>query len=233
MRAWWVHASQPPPLMPSEAQQRPSLSPMGHLAVAKSVARMVWIDAGQIVRHGRDAPRWAERIWVDPSACSLVATDVDRGRRRSGQVVGGTWGVAPVETVAKVRMAEEHWRTGASWKQVGAYDYVMENLARLSQRDGYRTTDDVERRFEYLDAVFDTVRREGRLRPRSERPGRTLRENGGVYMHVGGDREPVFGNGGCHRLAMARVLGLARIPAQLGAVHPDALSAWRTLRSGP
>lgn len=204
---------------------------MGHLTVVKSVAWMVWSDAGQILRHGRDAPRWAEQIWVDPRACTLVATDVDSGRRRSGQVVGGTWGVAPLETVAKVRMAEEHWRTGVSWKEVGAFDYIMENLARLSQHDGYRTTDDVDRRFEYLDAVFDTVRREGRLRPRSEGPGRTLRENGGVYMHVGGDGEPVFGNGGCHRLAMARVLGLTQIPAQLGAVHPDALSAWRTLRS--
>lgn len=197
----------------------------------KLVARMVLLDARQRLRYGRHAPQWAARIWVDPRRCTTVAVDLDHGRRGSGQVIGGPWRVAPIETVEKLRMAEEHWRTGASWDDVGAVAFVLEHLDELRAHDGYRSAADVRRRFEHLDEIFEQVRREQRLRPRSEGPGRSVREHRGVYLHVGADGEPVFGNGGCHRLAMARALELPEIPAQLGVVHPDALRTWRALRS--
>jgi hypothetical protein len=204
---------------------------MATASFVRALARAAWLDLQQVVRYGSAAPRWAQRIWIDPRRCTRATADLDRGRRMSGQVHGGQWTLVPVETIAKVRMAEEHWRTGASWEAVGAVDHAVANLARDGDRDGVHTLEDVRRRFRYLDGVFDQVRREGWLRTRAELPGRSIREHGGVYMHVGADGAPVFGNGGCHRLAMARVLDLVEIPAQLGALHPDALPTWRRLRS--
>ena len=117
----------------------------------------------------------------------------------------GEWHEVPLETIDKVRMAGEHWRTGASWEAVGAVDFLVANVADLHDRDGYRTIDDVGRRFERLDAMFDTMRSEPRLRTRSELPGRSLRTPWLVAAHrrrwAAG-----LGGGGCHRLA-AQVLG--------------------------
>ncbi|MEQ1787450.1 MAG: hypothetical protein ABL966_10380 [Acidimicrobiales bacterium] len=193
---------------------------------------MAWVDAQQMARHGLGAPRCAARIWVDPRAChDVVVGGLDVGRRRSGRVVGGDWAVAQISRIEKLRMAEEHWGHGLSWEEVGAYEYMRQRLAELGSRDGVRSMDDIVRRYAHLDEIFEVVRREGRLRSRSELPGPSHRETNGVYMHIGRDGSPVFGNGGCHRLAMARVLELRLIPAQLGMVHPDALSTWRALRS--
>lgn len=197
----------------------------------KIVVRMVGSDVRQRVRHGRRAPRWAERLWIDPERCVSVAPGLDRGRRLSGQVVGGEWSVEPLETVAKIRMAVEHWRTGRTWEEVGAYDYLMAEQADLQDRDGYRTPEDIRRRFRSLDDMFGAMGRDGRLRTRAELEGRARREHRGVYMHIAGDGAPVFGNGGCHRLAAAQVLELPEIPVQLGAIHPDALTHLVALRS--
>lgn len=198
---------------------------------AKTVARMLWIDVRQIARHGWGAPRWAERLWIDPRRCATVATELDRSRTLSGQLRGGDWAVAPILSVEKVRMAEEHWRTGASWEAVGAHDYLRAHVEELGTRDGYRTDEDIRRRFERLDELFEAVRREGRLRPRSELPGRSVREHRGIYVHIDAQGDPVFGNGGCHRLAIARVLELPAIPVQLGVLHPRALPLLPALRS--
>jgi hypothetical protein len=127
-------------------------------------------------------------------------------------------------------MAEEHWATGASWEAVGATAYLVDHAAELEARDGYRA-DDVGERFRRLDALFEMVRREGRLRSRKELPGPSFRELRGVYVHVAADGTPVFGGGGCHRLAAARVLALPEIPVQLGAIHPAALDRLPALRS--
>jgi hypothetical protein len=192
---------------------------------------MVAVDARRMLRLGWSAPRWAERVWVDPMACRAVAIDLDHARRHSGEVIGGEWNLQPIESVAPLQMAEEHWRTGRSWEDVGAYDYVLHHVEALGRRNGSATSDEVVRRFARLDDVFARVQREGRLRSRRELPGWSIREHRGVYMHIGPDLAPVFGNGGCHRLAIARVLELPQIPVQLGAVHPDALGGWRALRS--
>jgi len=92
--------------------------------------------------------------------------------------------------------------------------------------DGCETLEDVVRRYERLDEVFDQVRREGRLRTAAELGG-SFRERGGVYVHIGRHSQPVFSLRGNHRLAIARILSLSLMPAQLGVVHPEALPNWR------
>jgi hypothetical protein len=204
---------------------------MATASLVKAVPRAVWLDVRQVAHRGLSAPRWAQRIWIDPRQCVHASVELDRGRRMSGQVHGGQWAVTPVEEVAKVQMAERHWRTGASWEEVGAYAHAMAHLDQLGARDGVHGLDDVVRRLAQLDAIFEQVRREGRVRTRAELPGPSIREHRGVYVHLGPEAEPVFGNGGCHRLAMARVLDLPQIPAQLGVLHPDAIPSWRRLRA--
>jgi hypothetical protein len=214
----------------SQAAWAPA-EPMTGTPLVKTFAHMVRSDARQRILHGRVAPRWAERVWIHPGRCTSVAPTLDSGRRLSGQVVAGVWREGPLETVDKIRMAVEHWQTGASWEEVGAVDFLVSRFAELRDRDGCSTVDDVARRFERLDEMFETMRRERRLRTRSELPGRSFREHRGVYVHIGAEGRPVFGGGGCHRLAAARVLGLEEIPAQLGAIHPDALGLLPALRS--
>ncbi len=82
-------------------------------------------------------------------------------------------------------------------------------------------------RYQALDELFELVASERRLRRQVELNSRSFRELNGVYVHIGRNAEVLFAGGGFHRLAIARVLGLETIPAQLGVVHEEALETWR------
>jgi hypothetical protein len=190
--------------------------------------RIVLPKSLRMFRHGWNAPRAAERIWVRPAEC--VSAVGAFNRKMTGDVVGGDWDLRtePVAELPKVRMARLHWQDGVSWRDAGAYDYMMQRIAEEGPLDDCETLDDVIARYERLDEIFEQVKRDGRFRTQTElRPG-NIRERGGVYVHIGRRNTPIFGVGGCHRLAMAQILGFTCIPAQLGVVHSDALASWRS-----
>ncbi len=116
-----------------------------------------------------------------------------------------------------------HWSDGVSWSDTGIYEVMLDLIAKRGKVDGCRNLKDVQDRYERLDGVFSTVSEEGRLRVMSAVNPKNFREVGGVYFHIGRDGNPIFGGGGQHRLAIALILGIEHIPAQLGVIHPDAL----------
>jgi hypothetical protein len=191
--------------------------------------RPVLRDVHNLVRHGSSAPRFAQRLWIDPRVVDERVAD--SRRLFSGRVVGGDWDRHrdPVETHPKVRACVDHWRHGVSWRDTGVYDLLLRLIAERGRpKDGCADLDDVIARYRVLDTIFAQVRDEGRLRTRAQLDPGAYRELGGVLINLDRDARPVAGGGGWHRLAMARVLGLARIPAQVGLVHVDALDRWRT-----
>lgn len=189
-----------------------------------------WRDAMRMVRYGWDAPRIAERIWIRPADCVAAVSSVLR--QQTGQVLGGDWDlrVGPLSELPKFRMALMHWHCGLSWRDVGAYDYMMQRIAECGELDGCRSMTDVIARYDRLDVIFEHVQREGRLRTQAEVQPGNFREQRGVYVHIGRQNTPIFGSGGCHRLAIATVLELEQIPVQLGVVHPGALASWHVFR---
>ena len=184
------------------------------------------------VRFGSGAPRPNERIWIDPST---VRHALGGFRVRSAAVVD-RWPPAepvPFEEHIHVRHALAHWRDGLRWDQTGAYEYMLEQIRKRGHQDGCYDLADVERRYDRLDELFETVRREGRLRTRTDLDPRVRDEDGGILVHIGPDGEPAVGDGGKHRLTIARLLGLAVVPARIGFVHRDALPLLPRLRREP
>jgi hypothetical protein len=185
-----------------------------------------------VLRFGREAPRPHERIWIDPSAveCALDGLPV-----LSGHVVD-RWPPAepaPFEDHVHVRLALAHWRDGVPWEETGAYEYMLRQIAVRGRQDGCHDLGDVKRRYERLDALYETVRREGRLRTRPELDPAVHNEDGGIFVHIGPGGEPAIGDGGKHRLLIARLLGVAVVPARLGYIHRDALPLLPGLRRPP
>ncbi len=186
-------------------------------------------EADNRLRYGRGAPQVSERLWIDPLA-------VDRAfswfEARSARVVT-TWPPAPgmpFDEHRHVAFALARWRQGVPWTETGAVEYMTAQIARRGSQDGCRTPQDVLRRFARLDALYETVGRERRLRTRSELEPRAFREDGGILVHVGPDGAFVAGDSGKHRLTIARLHQLPSIPVRLGEIHRDALPLLASLR---
>jgi hypothetical protein len=186
-------------------------------------------DAVNLARHGRDAPCYGERIWIDPRRLARIYTrnparTPDFRRRHSGMVIDGAWDrvTEPLERSWKIAACLRRFRDGASWRETGVYEKMGDMIARRGQFDSCRSMDDVEARYAGIDRLFDAIRRDG-FRDDTRQVLGTPRLSEGVFVHIGSDGAPIFGAIGNHRVAIARALGLSRIPAQLGVVHPKAL----------
>ncbi|WP_018862247.1 hypothetical protein [Thioalkalivibrio sp. ALJ3] len=179
------------------------------------------------LRYGKGAPRFAERIWVDPRA---LDRRINLSGAGSGVVLGGGWDQAakPLREDDRVTIAcRKHWLEGYTWDEAGVFDHFAKALEKRGQRDGCRTMADVRARYERLDRLFEQVKAEGLLRPQGEIAPWSFREYDGILVHVDRHGRPIFGRRGCHRLAVARLLEIERIPAQVGVVHEKALPDWR------
>lgn len=200
---------------------------------AGHVRRAVARDLPNLIRWGPGAPKWCERIWLDPAVIHSVTSSFDRSW--SGLVVGGDWatGVKPVHAMPKVRFALDHWQKGIPWEDTGAFDFVLSHYERTNHPlDGCRTRDEVLARYVRLDELFSRVAHERRIPSMAESPDRAFRESGGIYVHIGPDG-PVFGGGGTHRLIIGQLLDIQLVPVQIGVVHPDGLSQLTAARRRP
>ena len=185
-----------------------------------------------VIRFGRTAPRPNERLWIDPAE---VRNALGGFTVRSGSVLD-RWPpgeLVPFDEHVHVRFALAHWRDGVSWEQTGAFEYMLEQISRRGRQDGCHDLADVKRRYERLDELYETARREGRLRTRTELDPGARDEDGGIVVHIGPGGETAIGDSGKHRMTIAKLLGLSVVPARIGYVHRDALPLLPGLRREP
>lgn len=187
-------------------------------------------DMANRALRGTAAPRAQERIWVNPSRITRIYTrnpleTPDFKRQHSGMVIEGDWDghTEPLDASWKVAACLARFRDGMTWQETGVFERMAEMMAQRGAFDSCRTMDDVKARYAGIDALFDKIRRQG-FRDDTQWQWGAPRLPGGVFIHIDRDGSPIFGAIGNHRMAIARALGLSRIPAQLGVVHPQAIA---------
>ena len=146
-------------------------------------------------------------------------------RRQSGDVIGGDWDLhrSPVEENTKLASCRMSWEPGADWEQTPIYRRMLDEIAQGKAPDGCRTPEDLRERYRTLDRIFEETRARGRLLNMCELPEYYRREHGAPLVHVARDVALLKSGGGAHRFAIARILNLPEMPAQLGAVHVEAV----------
>jgi hypothetical protein len=101
---------------------------------------------------------------------------------------------------------------------------MLDAIRRGDDWAGCTTEEDLRRRYQALDDMFEQARTSRRLKMRGELDSSAFREEGGVLVCVGAGGEPLLYDG-FHRLAAALILDLPLIPAQLGYVDEGALES--------
>lgn len=209
----------------------------------KYVARALLIDNINRLKFGQSAPRFGERIWVRPEDLRHYIESADfykrlgrPVRRCSGRVIS-EWPLDLQRNISdnpKINYCFARWSQGMSWSDAGAIDFMLDKIAisPTGVSDGCRNYTDVIERFDALDRIWAELSVAGRLPCRKELIPTNFRELGGVLIHLGPGGEPIFSGAGCHRFAMALLLG-APFPAQLGCVHESALDKLLEFRSRP
>ena len=187
-------------------------------------------------KYGHGAPKYAECIWVDPNDCNLVIKNSLEGgvSRMSllGLVVEERWSqleITPLKESPKIKYCYRHWQEGFSWEDAGAYDYMRGLIEKTGTVDKCSNDEDLVKRYNNLDNIFETIKKEGKVKTQKELGKQKFRELNGVMIHIGPDGLPYFGGGGHHRIAIAKILNLP-FPAMLGMVHQNGLESLKKYR---
>ena len=207
---------------------------------SKKMVKVLRADIANKLKYGFKAPLYAERIWVRPKECKRVLLKADEKGFRgmySGMVVH-SW--PPITGCINLKLLEypkikscvDHWKYGIPWEDTEVYKYSEKRM--LSSENGIynncKSIEDLIERYRQLDYIYQQVKRENRIKAVKEFNPKAFREEDGILIHIGPFGELYIG-GSFHRFAMALVLNLKIVPAQIGCIHSDALIYLSKLRS--
>lgn len=181
--------------------------------------------------YGASAPISDECIFVDPRSIThryvpdRQASARNFRRADSGLILAGDWdrSIGPIDGEPKRTACFRHFCDGVPWDETGIYDYMLTRIERFGSFDGVQTRGEIEARYRRMDKLYEEIQRDGRMKTRKELPNYFRREYGGIVLHIRRDGSVLKGRGANHRLAIAHLLDLREIPAQIGVVHRDAV----------
>lgn len=123
-----------------------------------------------------------------------------------------------------MKICRKHFLAGASWEKTGIYAHALKRMKHGGKYDRCQDLDDVVERYQYLDQLYQELKGGKPFLSQLSLNTKNIREKGGIHIHIGRNQELLFSGGGHHRLAIAQILNLEEIPAQLGVIHKQAMS---------
>ena len=169
-------------------------------------------------------------IHVDPQRILRRAPrDIDRWRN-IGEVRDGDWDRSnrTLEDGVKYRSVIDRFENGTPWEDTEIYREALERIGNGdSHWNGCRSVDDLTQRVEHIEKLHEEIKTSG-FKSQSALRGASVksillsgsfdRSKTDVAVAIGRDGEFLFIDGN-HRLAIAHVLGLERIPVRIVVRH--------------
>lgn len=169
--------------------------------------------------------------WIRPEDVTL-SLDVpggigETGERQSailerGLIADGDWDLKafPFEQMDVWRAFCERFRDGVKWQDTEWYARQTRRLRKGRCLWGCATVEAFEDRLAEVERLFEDIKTNG-FRTQSElndEQARPFGDEDEVQVHIGRDGDYIFADGR-HRLCIARILGLDRIPVKVARRH--------------
>ena len=142
----------------------------------------------------------------------------------SGRVIGTLSAGPDLENVAKHRSIAQRFVQGLEWKDTEIFQrHYARRFGKGDKIRGALNPDDLAQKYsKEIDALFEDMRRNGFVMTR-DADGHL---HSLPHLHIGRTGELILGNNGNHRVAIAKVLGIERIPCWVRSRH----SQWQEVR---
>jgi len=169
-----------------------------------------------------------EPIFIDPNNVSKCGLSYHGKNERSlnrhtdtGKIIGGSWDLEnscqDIRSAPKYKAVIDKYENGLSWEETGIYDNLVNYIKRHGSIDGCYNRGDLERRYQKIDELYNSIKNKGYKQQSNLSPNKGKEVNiNEVCVSIGRDGNFIFGGGGgWHRLAIANVLGIEKIPVHI------------------
>ena len=186
--------------------------------------RAVRTQVNNICKYKRRCPKIREVIYIDPNKIVGHISKAPwqklciRSGLKGNAILNGNWDSEFVEYLEFKEMdiyksLHMRWVEGKSWEQIWIYQTYKERINN-SQKCRFSNLNQLEYRYKELDRIFHKIQNDGNL----SNDYRRL-----VRINIDRKARLIWGPDGRHRVSIAIILGLQKIPAKIGFVHPNAL----------
>jgi hypothetical protein len=195
----------------------------------------IWVDPRSITRS-LEVGEWrrpvsdrrpsrfeASRRWLRDGG-GWKSTRLHLTRNVQGRfVAGGDWDRAATPLILRPTV-RQLFLEGLPYRQTDEYEYlrVRVEAGRLARTRGCRTIEELDAYFETMIATYDAIRRTG-YRSQAELG---LDGSDEIRVCVTRDGELTVFGGGTHRLAMAQILDVKKVPVVVKRVHAAWVATW-------
>jgi len=162
--------------------------------------------------------------WVDPARIvysSLQEFDIYRDR---GRIVGGNWDRLDkkFEELDIYIAFKERYRDGKNWDDTFFYQRVLGEIESGKFLWRCRNKSDLNQRCSTLDSLFQDIKHDGyklksEITRKDDNPD-PIQSEDEITVNVGRDGDLLFNNG-AHRLSIAKILNIQRIPIKITVRH--------------
>lgn len=174
-----------------------------------SHAKIYWISPQRIVYHtnytekgdGKDIPFW-NRVFKP---------------NMRGKVVDGNWDITNFR-FTDLPIYKAFWqriKEGVEWEDMDLYKFFLKNIKSGKFLYSIRDGQDLKNRFDYLDTLYENIKNNGYRLNRSILQSFDYDE---IDVNIGRNGEYLFQNG-AHRLSIAKILGIEKIPVMVFVRH--------------
>ncbi len=180
-----------------------------------------WLDDGRL--H-----------WISPQQIQFSALrEFDLNDFR-GHVIPGDWDRLEkrFEDLDVFRAFQQVFQEGKAWQETQFYQNMLTRIQQHHAPRGYRTQAELDQRCQDLAALHETIARNGyysqlELLTGAQSHNPYLR-NDEITISIGRHGDLLFSNG-AHRLSLAKLLDLPRVPVRIAVHHPEWLDFRRQL----
>jgi len=194
----------------------------------RSFARLLLLASG--TPHDRYLEIDRE-VWVSPSSIRgrYDLPDSVLRNRGPGWVIGGDWDLdpSPFEQDMRFKAIRDVVVYGLPWEQTEHYRWAVQRIESGEPMWYCRTREEYEERCRSIERLYERIKTDGYLTQKELRVRRSDSAVGGkgdeITVAIGRHGEFLFIDG-AHRLAIAKILDLPKIPVEVVLRHPDWMS---------
>lgn len=137
-----------------------------------------------------------------------------------GKIIDGNWDVKRKKLSTKINynLICEHYLYNIPWTDTKLFKNKIDRIKTHGKVDGCTTRDELIYRYNKLDLLYQNLEKSRKLLPSIQR-GRFYDDD--LFISIGSDGTYFLTHGGIHRLAIAQLLSLDRIPVLINYIHSD------------
>ena len=165
-------------------------------------------------------------FWLDPRIIIYSSLKEFTPYRYKGRIIGGAWDRLDkrFEDLDVYVAFKERFVEGRDWEDTVFYQRVLNEIRNGKFLWSCRNKADFDRRCENLDSLFQNIKNRG-YKSQSEiisqeNTRNQLQNEDEITVNVGRDGDLLFNNG-AHRLAIAKLLSVQKIPVRITVRHPQ------------